>query len=77
MYLLLNHSARGPERLFRNLAAAVLLLSLTNPLFLLGIDNPRFATDSWVVFAALLVLHAVVAAVTARELTRGASDQAG
>jgi hypothetical protein len=66
----ISRFARQPVRVFQIVAVIALLLSFTNPFFLLNSTSERFAGLTGSMIAALLLMHTAAAAITIAILSR-------
>lgn len=75
VFALLSRFTRRPVRLFTIIAAVALVLSFSNPLIIMGSQDPRFAGATWPVVLVLMLMHVVVAVFSVRLLTATARDR--
>ncbi len=70
VFLGISRFARRPVRVFQIVAVIALLLSFSNPLFILNSTSDRFAGMTGSIIAALLLMHTAAAAITITILSR-------
>ncbi|MBA2362484.1 MAG: hypothetical protein H0V86_03025 [Chloroflexia bacterium] len=75
VFLGISRFARRPVQVFQIAAVIALLLSFSNPFFILNAESERFAGITGPIIAVLLLMHTAAAAITVTILSRTGRGQ--